>query len=336
MNARSRPEPRTTVSVVVPCKNDARYLGAALDSILSQDYPHLECIVVDGGSTDGTLDMLKRCDGTIRWLSEPDRGAFDAINRGWKLSRGDILTWLNADDLWVPGAVRTAVEVFEHKPDVDVVFGTAGVIDELGQVHGDLVPNAWDLEQALRHCFHIVFQPASFVRRRIVEDVGWLYPAWCHDHDLWLRIARAGGTFQRIPVRLGMDRKRPENLGRLAEVVIPAKIGLTMRFFADPGLPPNLQRLRRRAISAAYVRGVDYLRITRPRHWLSAAGLLARALITDPLNIASISERATRPFRWHLRHSRSRMLRPIRALFAAMGKSLFHLLAIPFSAGKGD
>ena len=115
-------------------------------------------------------------------------------------SQGEILTWLNADDLWAPGAVRSAVEVFERKLEVDVVFGTAGVVDELGRVQGDLVPPEWDLEYALRHCLHLIYQPASFMRRRILEKVGWLYPAWCHDHDLWLRIARAGGTFEKIPV----------------------------------------------------------------------------------------------------------------------------------------
>ncbi|HET9387319.1 MAG TPA: glycosyltransferase, partial [Gemmatimonadales bacterium] len=125
------PGVRPTVSVVVPCKNDARYLTANLESILSQDYPHVECIVVDGGSSDATVDLLKQYGDRIRWVSEPDRGAFDAINRGWKLSTGDILAWLNADDLWEPGAVRAAVETFEKKRDVDVVYGTARVVDEL-------------------------------------------------------------------------------------------------------------------------------------------------------------------------------------------------------------
>src|SRR4051812_39372662 len=88
-----------TGSGVVPCKNDTRYLTSNLESILSQDYPYLECIVVDGGSTDATVDLLKKYGDRIRWVSEPDRGAFDAINRGWQLAKGDILTWLNADDL---------------------------------------------------------------------------------------------------------------------------------------------------------------------------------------------------------------------------------------------
>jgi glycosyltransferase involved in cell wall biosynthesis len=282
------------VSVVVPCKNDVHYLEGALQSILSQDYPHIECIVVDGGSIDGTIELLKRYGERIRWLSESDNGAFDAINRGWKLSQGEILAWLNADDLWEPGAVSAAVGIFERQQDVDVVYGIARLVDEQGRFLGDLVPGTWNLEYALYHCDHIIYQPASFMRRRIIEKVGWLYPAWCHDHDLWLRIARAGGKFVRVYTRLGMDRSRSENLGRLADIVVPAKIGLTKRFFAEPQLSPEIQRLRPRAMSSAYVRGVDYLRVENPRHWLWAARLLVRAVILDPSNINVIQKRCTR------------------------------------------
>ncbi len=308
-NVNGRSELRLSVSVVVPCKNDARYLPSALESILSQDYPLLECIVVDGGSTDGTIELLKRYDGRIRWLSEPDRGAFDAINRGWRLSTGEILTWLNADDLWEPGAVRTAVDFFERAPDVDVVYGIAGLVDELGQVQVDLVPRTWDLEHALRTCHHVIFQPASFMRRRILEQVGWLYPAWCHDHDLWLRIARAGGTFARLPVRLAMDRVRPSNWGAQPENVVPAKLALTERFFADPELPPALKRLRRPAISGAYMLAVDYLRVAKPRDWLLAVRFLGRAIAVDPRNTRLVGERLARLFRRCIKSLLSRVFK---------------------------
>ena len=295
--ALDRQQQSLLVSVVIPCKNDIRFLPHALKSVLSQGYPNLECIVVDGGSTDGTVELLKQCGDRITWVSEPDSGSFDAINRGWKLSQGDVLAWLNADDLWEPGAVRTAVDFFERQPDIDVVYGIAGVVDESGRVHGNLVPRDWDLEYALYYCDHIIFQSAAFMRRRILEKVGWLYPAWCHDHDLWLRIALAGGRFARLSARLAMDRLRSDNLGNLAEIVVPAKIALTKRFFAEPRLPPQIQRLQPRALSNAYVRGVDYLEFHRPRHWVRAAQLLTRALVADPGNFRHIGERFTRPFR---------------------------------------
>ncbi|HEX5108651.1 MAG TPA: FkbM family methyltransferase [Vicinamibacterales bacterium] len=295
-----------TVSVVVPCKNDARFLPANLESILSQDYPHIECIVVDGGSIDATLDLLERYGDRIRWVSEPDRGSFDAINRGWKLATGDILTWLNADDVWVPGAARAAVELLQRRTDVDVVYGTVGVVDELGRVHGDLIPRAWDVEYALRHCDHILFQAGAFMRRAILERVGWLYPAWCHDHDLWLRIARAGGTFASTPQRLAMERLRSDNLGNVADVVIPGKIQLTRRFFQDPALPDHLRRLRRRAISASYLRSIDYLQPGKARHWAWFVTLMTQAVLADPTNVDGIVERGMRPLRGRFGTLRSR------------------------------
>jgi hypothetical protein len=94
---------------------------------------------------------------------------------------------------------------------------------------------------------------------------------------------------------------RPDNLGHLAEVVVPAKIALTKRFFAQPGLPPEIKTLQRRALSNAYVRGFDYLQINRPGHWLKAAGLFTQALAADPGNLRDIGERFSRPIRWHVR-----------------------------------
>jgi hypothetical protein len=164
----------------------------------------------------------------------------------------------------------------------------------------------------------MIFQPASFIRRRSLEEVGWLYPAWCHDHDLWLRIARAGGTFAKSPARLAMDRLRSDNLGRIAEIVIPGKIALTKRFFAEPGLPPNLQSLRRRGISSAYVRAIDYLRSDQREHWVWAVGLLMQAVVTDPSNMLAISQRALRPI-----CARSAALRArIRTFASAMRRAL--------------
>ncbi len=330
---REAPDARLTVSVVVPCKNDARFLTSNLESILSQEYCHIECIVVDGGSTDATIDLLRRYGERIRWVSEPDRGAFDAINRGWQLATGDILAWLNADDLWEPGAVRKIVDVFKRRQDVDVVYGTAGVIDEIGRIHGDLVPRAWDLEYALRHCDHIIFQPAAFMRRSILERVGWLYPAWCHDHDLWLRIASAGGTFAKIPDRLAMDRLRMDNLGRVGELVIPAKIGLTRRFFADTTLPPEIRRLRRYSMSGAYVRSLDYLRGDSPGDWVQAVRLVSAAVVMDPGNVRAIGQRALRPFRERLPRLRADLRRVlVRTPRAAVGLIRYPMtLASPYA-----
>src|SRR5580704_3967094 len=122
-------EPKSPlVSIVTPCFNAARFIAETIESVLAQDYPRVEYIVMDAGSTDGTVDILKRYDRRLRWISQPDRGAPDAINRGFALSRGEIFTYLNADDVYLPSAVSTAVRSFHG----DVVYGGAWWIDDAG------------------------------------------------------------------------------------------------------------------------------------------------------------------------------------------------------------
>ena len=119
-------------AVVVPCLNRAEFLRETLESIFSQDYPNIECIVVDGSSTDGTQAILREFGQRVVWWSEPDDGPFDAINKGWAVSKGGVLAWLNADDKWAPGAVRAAVDYFASHPMADVVYGHCRGIDESG------------------------------------------------------------------------------------------------------------------------------------------------------------------------------------------------------------
>src|SRR5580693_2901779 len=101
------------VSIVPPCFNASKFIQETIESVLAQDYPKIEYIVMDGGSTDGTLDILRRYEFSLRWVSGTDCGTADAINRGFALSRGEIFTYLNADDEYLPGAVSTAVRAFQ-------------------------------------------------------------------------------------------------------------------------------------------------------------------------------------------------------------------------------
>ncbi|MBI2766307.1 MAG: glycosyltransferase [Chloroflexi bacterium] len=279
---------RPLVSVVVPTYNRAGYLRETIDSILGQDYPDIECIVVDANSNDGTLELLESYGDRIRWISEPDNGAFDAINKGWRMSHGTILAWLNADDRWEPGAVAAAVEHFTRHPGVDVLYGDCGGIDPAGRMLQVFPARDWDFPAALVVCDHIINQASSFMSRRIIERVGGLYPAWCHDHDLWLRIAAAGGVFEAVHVMFASARMQDGNLGNNPAVVIPAKVGLTRRFFDLPDLPGDWRRLRRRAISNAYVRGFDYIRPTVSGHWGWGWHCLTNAITTDPANTPHI------------------------------------------------
>src|SRR5438128_8552250 len=130
----AQPEALPLVSIVTPSYNQGRFIEDTIRSVLAQDYPNLEYIVVDGGSTDHTLDVLRRYEGRLRWVSEPDRGQSEAINKGFRMARGEIVSWLNSDDTYVPGAIGKAVAHLGARPEVVMVYGEGYLLDEGGRV----------------------------------------------------------------------------------------------------------------------------------------------------------------------------------------------------------
>ena len=247
------------VSLVVPCLNRGRFLKPTIESMLRQDYPYVECTVIDGGSTDETIEVLRSYGDRIRWISEPDEGHADAINKGWKLSRGEILAWLNADDVWVvPDAARNAVTYLATHPDVDVIYGDCGAIDEEGNQVGLAYLHEWNLEYAVEFCDHCIPQPAAFIRKTILEKVGWLDTDFYQkkDHELWLRISLVG-QIRHVPILLAQQRNTP-GLSLDAKTAAPACVQVTRKFFSLPGVPKTLLEKKRRALSNSYLRGSDY------------------------------------------------------------------------------
>lgn len=180
------------VSIVIPSLNHARHLPDALHSVLEQDYPRLELLVMDGGSTDGTLAILEGLAGRVRYVSEPDRGQTSAINRGFRIASGEVLGWLNADDMYEPSAVAAAVEYLRERPEVMLVYGDVTMTDAEGREIGPCAHVApFDLERLVRDGDFVV-QPAAFFRRAAFEAVGGLDESlhWSMDYDLWLKIGR--------------------------------------------------------------------------------------------------------------------------------------------------
>ena len=180
------------VSFVTPSFNQGRFIEETIESVLAQDYPHLESIVVDGGSTDGTHDVLRRYEGRLRWISEPDSGQAQAVNKGFRLARGEILAWLNSDDTYLPGAVSAAVEHFAAHPACAMVYGEGYLIDERGTVIRRFPAtepfNLWKLVYVI----DFILQQTAFFRRAALDAVGYLDESlhWGLDWDLFIRIGK--------------------------------------------------------------------------------------------------------------------------------------------------
>jgi glycosyltransferase involved in cell wall biosynthesis len=179
------------VSIVTPSFNQGRFLESTIRSVLEQDYPNLEYIVVDGGSVDSSPEIIRRyADRLAWWISEKDHGQTDAINKGFSHAHGDILAWLNSDDTYEPHAIKEAVEFLTSHPDVGLVYGDANFIDENGRVIGRFNAAQTDLRRLRRGYVHIP-QQAAFWRADLWKQVGPLDPSFffAMDYDLWVRLA---------------------------------------------------------------------------------------------------------------------------------------------------
>jgi glycosyltransferase involved in cell wall biosynthesis len=184
--------PDPLVSIVTPSFNQAQFLEETICSVLDQDYPNIEYIIMDGGSTDSSLEIIKKYQSKLAgWISEPDRGQTDAINKGFERASGEILAWINSDDTYQPGAVSEAVEYFKSHTGTGLVYGDANLIDEEGKIIGKFPARQTDYPRLRRGYVHIP-QQSSFFSGNIWKRVGPLDPSFhfAMDYDLWVRIAR--------------------------------------------------------------------------------------------------------------------------------------------------
>jgi len=180
------------VSIVTPSYNQGAFLEATIRSVLEQDYENIEYIVIDGGSTDNSREILQHYSDRIAyWVSEKDRGQTDAINKGFAAAHGSILAWLNSDDTYTPGAIRYAVDFLEKNPEIGLVYGDLNFIDEQERVVGKFAAAQTDLRRLRRGYVHIP-QPASFFKAAHWKQVGPLDPSFffAMDYDLWVRLAK--------------------------------------------------------------------------------------------------------------------------------------------------
>lgn len=261
------------VSIVTPCFNSAHYLELCIQSVLAQEYPRVEHIVQDGASPDGTREILERYEGRIDWVSEPDKGQADGLNRALQRARGEIILVLNADDELVPGAVSWGVEQLRRHPECAVVYGDQHNIGPDGAILGEYPGPEYDWVKMF--CVEqVIPAQAAFVRRRSLEAVGYYADAslrTCPDYEMWVRLGlrfpmrHAAGVVCRYRQHPGSEGCRDDMIAQM----VRSKRGVMERVFTGPQTPAELRELRElrgRAHSGAVWWGaIVWLSNRRPR-----------------------------------------------------------------------
>jgi glycosyltransferase involved in cell wall biosynthesis len=243
------------ITIVTPSYNQAQFLEETILSVLQQDYPHIEYIIIDAGSTDNSVDIIRKYEHKLAfWVSEPDRGQGHAINKGFARATGDILSWLNSDDMLTPGAIIQAVHAFQSNPDVDVVYSDFDNLDEqTGRITQHRVRQA-TLANLLGggNC---IPQPTAFMRRALLDRIGLVDESLYHalDWELWIRAAKHGRLLHLSGLSLAILRDhslaktRAQNIRRAPEF-----LRLLDCVYTDPTLPPEARAARRAAYARVY------------------------------------------------------------------------------------
>ncbi len=204
------PPPLPKITVITPSFNQGRFLEPCIQSVVAQNYPHLEYIIIDGGSTDNSVEIIQKYQPDLfYWVSEPDQGQSDAINKGIRRATGDLLAWLNADDFYLSNALFYVAKAYQTNPDAPFYFGNGFRANEQGHKKRGFFPDGKVQfnREALCLGLNYILQPATFINRQSLNSVGGVSAALNYgmDTDLWLRLSALG---EPLPVQSELAASR--------------------------------------------------------------------------------------------------------------------------------
>jgi GT2 family glycosyltransferase len=287
------------VSIVTPSCNQGRFLEETIRSVLLQDYPNLEYFIMDGGSTDSSVEIVRKYEPWLTyWESEQDRGQSHAINKGWQRATGEIVAWLNSDDTYAWDTIRNAASFFVSHPEVDMIYGNCSKVDENGSRIGECPTRPFDM-RALVCNEWFISQPTVFMRRKVLEGVGPLNEGLhlVMDWELWLRVALAGFRIQHwADVTAGYRTWSGAKTQAKFERSACEKLQVLDWLFSTPDLPEDLRALRGRAYSSVHrFAASNHLEWDQPAE---ARKHLLQAVIRWPQCLLSSRTRAMIFFSW--------------------------------------
>ncbi len=248
-----------SISIITPSLNHGQYIQSAIDSVLGQAYPNCQYQVLDGGSTDNTLDILVSYGDRLHWISESDTGQAAAINIGWQGSSAEIVAWLNADDYYLDGVLQIVAEHFRDHPRTEVLYGMCDFVNAEGRPVGHYDTGPFDYLQLLSGAVNFIPQPSVFMRRRVLEESGYLNEDlhYVFDYEYWLRIGLCHRV-KYIPKKLSVMRLH-ENAKSIAELSALSEelVEMYRGFFVRQDLSSDQKNVKRRSLARVYIRAAD-------------------------------------------------------------------------------
>lgn len=197
------------ISIITPSYNQGEFIERTIQSVLAQDYLNLEYIIIDGNSADNSVEIIKKYEDKLTyWVSEPDKGQTDAINKGFEIATGDIVAWLNSDDTYEPGALETISKVFLKYPDIDLIYGDCNIIDKKDKIIGKMDGGYFSHKKNLLNLICTIPQPATFFRRKILNEIGYLDSNlnFSMDFEYWVRASSKGIKMKHISNKIANFR----------------------------------------------------------------------------------------------------------------------------------